>query len=55
MTNNKVFMVAGKTLQEMGLVKDHADPHFDLCGEHRQDFIRFAASNTIEQIYNYVC
>lgn len=29
----------GRTLQEMGLVKDHADPHLDLAGISRKDLI----------------
>lgn len=30
----------GKTMMQKGLVKNHADPHFDLVGKHRQEFIK---------------
>jgi non-canonical (house-cleaning) NTP pyrophosphatase len=32
----------GKTLQEMGLVKNHADPHADLAGKSRQQILQEA-------------
>jgi non-canonical (house-cleaning) NTP pyrophosphatase len=35
-------ITVGKILVEMGLVKDHADPHIDLIGIHRQELIERA-------------
>lgn len=32
----------GKTMAEMGIVENHADPHFELCGVHRQQMLEEA-------------
>jgi non-canonical (house-cleaning) NTP pyrophosphatase len=40
----------GKVMQEMGLVKDHADPHFELMGKHRSEIL----SDTIEHLFDRI-
>lgn len=41
----------GKTLAEMGLVSNHQDPHFDLCGTHRKDLISLAFIKLLSSLF----
>ena len=34
-----VHNTVGEIMQKEGYVKDNSDPHIDLCGKHRKDFI----------------
>lgn len=40
----------GKTLQLMGLVQDHADPHLDLVGKSRSVIL----ADSFKELFNYL-
>lgn len=45
-------VTVGKVMVEMGLVKNHRDPHIDLCGKHRREILVDALDELMRDICN---